>query len=83
MATAAQQHQHDAQSTAAVPEAPSLASSPVGSRSTHTFNCPRCKHPFHVSGLGRHRVYSELSDEAHERPVMDGLCPECGLGLPG
>jgi hypothetical protein len=28
-----------------------------------TYSCPECGHVLRVSGLGRHRVHFELSDE--------------------
>jgi hypothetical protein len=36
-----------------------------------------------VSGLGRHRVYFELTDKRSDDPVMNRVCPACGHGLPG
>jgi predicted RNA-binding Zn-ribbon protein involved in translation (DUF1610 family) len=48
-----------------------------------TYGCPECGHVLRVSGLGRHRVYFELSDERAGDPVMDRVCPACGYGLPG
>jgi hypothetical protein len=48
-----------------------------------TYSCPTCRHPLRVSGLGRHRLYFELTDERADDPVMDGRCPACGDGLPG
>jgi hypothetical protein len=48
-----------------------------------TYGCPECAHVLRVSGLGRHRVYSELTDEPVGDPVMDRVCPACGHGLPG
>jgi len=47
------------------------------------YACPECGHLLLVSGLGRHRVYFELGDERSEDPVMNGVCPACGHGLPG
>ena len=47
------------------------------------YHCWECGHTLRVSGLGRHRVYFELIDERAEDPVMNRVCPECGLGLPG
>lgn len=47
------------------------------------YECPECRHPLRVSGLGRHRVYFELDDQRSDHPVMDRVCPECGHGLPG
>jgi predicted RNA-binding Zn-ribbon protein involved in translation (DUF1610 family) len=48
-----------------------------------TYSCPECGHVLRVSGLARHRVYSELDDERSEDPVMNRVCPGCGHGLPG
>ena len=48
-----------------------------------TYSCPECEHVLRVSGLGRHRVYFELSDERSQDPVMNRVCPACGHGLPG
>jgi ribosomal protein S27AE len=48
-----------------------------------TYSCPECGHVLRVSGLGRHRVYFELTDERADHPVMNRVCPECGHGLPG
>ena len=48
-----------------------------------TYSCPECGHALHVSGLRRHRVYFELTDERGEDPVMNRVCPVCGHGLPG
>jgi uncharacterized protein YlaI len=31
-----------------------------------TYSCPECGHVVRVSGLGRHRVYFELTDERAE-----------------
>jgi hypothetical protein len=48
-----------------------------------TYSCPECGHVLRVSGLGRHRIYFELSDERSDNPVMNRVCPACGHGLPG
>jgi predicted RNA-binding Zn-ribbon protein involved in translation (DUF1610 family) len=48
-----------------------------------THSCPECGHVLRVSGLGRHRVYFELSDERSQDPVMNRVCPSCGDRLPG
>ena len=48
-----------------------------------TYSCPGCEHALRVSGLGRHRVYFECGDERSHDPVMNGVCPACGHGLPG
>ncbi len=48
-----------------------------------TYSCPQCGHVLRVSGVGRHRVYFEPGDERADDPVMNRVCPECGLGLPG
>ena len=47
-----------------------------------TYSCPECGHVLRVSGLGRHRVYFELSD-ARSQTVMNRTCPACEHGLPG
>lgn len=63
---------------------------PLATRSTssepdpiRTYSCPECGHVLRVSGLGRHRVYFELSDERSYDPVMNRMCSACGHGLPG
>jgi hypothetical protein len=33
-----------------------------------TYSCPECGHVLRVSGLGRHRVYFELTDERADDP---------------
>jgi ribosomal protein S27AE len=48
-----------------------------------TYSCRKCGHALRVSGLGRHRVYFELTDERADSPVMNRVCPACGHGLPG
>jgi hypothetical protein len=48
-----------------------------------TYSCPQCEHVLRVSGLGRHRVYFELTDERADDPVMNRVCPACGHLLPG
>jgi predicted RNA-binding Zn-ribbon protein involved in translation (DUF1610 family) len=48
-----------------------------------TYTCPECGHVLRVSGLGRHRVYFELTDKRSDDPVMNRVCPACGHGLPG
>jgi len=48
-----------------------------------TYSCPKCGHALRVSGLGRHRVYFELTDARADHPVMNRVCPACGHGLPG
>jgi hypothetical protein len=53
------------------------------SDSRHTYSCAGCGHVLGVSGLGRHRVYFELTDERLCDPVMNRVCPSCGDGLPG
>jgi hypothetical protein len=50
---------------------------------TPTYSCPDCGHILRLSGLGRHRVYFELSDERSDDPVMNRVCPACQHGLPG
>ena len=48
-----------------------------------TYGCRECGHILHVSGLGPHRRYFELSDESSDDPVLDRVCAACGYGLPG
>jgi hypothetical protein len=48
-----------------------------------TYSCPESGHVLRVSGLGRHRVYFELTDERADEPVMSRVCPACGHGLRG
>jgi predicted RNA-binding Zn-ribbon protein involved in translation (DUF1610 family) len=48
-----------------------------------TYSCRECGHVLRLSGLGRHCVYFELDDVRSSDPVMNGVCPECGEGLPG
>jgi hypothetical protein len=48
-----------------------------------TYSCPHCGHILRVSGLGRHRLYFELTDERAHDPVMNRVCPECDHDLPG
>ena len=38
------------------------------------YSCPECGHVLRVSGLGRHRVYFELTDERADDPVMNRVC---------
>lgn len=47
------------------------------------YSCPECEHVLRVSGLGRHRVYFEQDHGRSDDPVMNGVCPGCGHGLPG
>ncbi len=51
-------------------------------QTTPLYRCS-CGHVLRVSGLGRHRVYFELTDERLDDPVMNGVCPACQCGLPG
>jgi predicted RNA-binding Zn-ribbon protein involved in translation (DUF1610 family) len=55
----------------------------VAPDSRRTYTCPQCGHVLRVAGLGRHRVYFELTDERADDPVMNRVCPSCGHGLPG
>ncbi len=66
-----------------IPAAEALAT-PSQSDRRRTYSCPECEHVLRVSGIGRHRVYFELSDErsSHD-PVMNRVCPACGQLLPG
>jgi uncharacterized protein YegP (UPF0339 family)/uncharacterized protein YlaI len=56
---------------------------PSESDPRRTYSCPECEHGLRVSGLGRHRVYFELSDERSQDPVMNRTCPACEHRLPG
>jgi hypothetical protein len=47
-----------------------------------TYRC-ECGHGLRVFGGGRHRVYFEPANTRLDDPVMNGVCPECGRGLPG
>lgn len=51
--------------------------------SRHTYNCASCGHAMRVAGIGRHRVYFELTDVALDDPVMNRVCSACGHALPG
>jgi len=42
-----------------------------------------CGHTLRVFGLGRHRVYFELTNKRFDDPVMNGACPACQRPLPG
>ena len=64
----------------APPQQPTPAPRPHRARE---YVCVECGHVLAMSGGGRHRVYFEPDDERRVDPVMDGLCPECGHGLPG
>lgn len=46
------------------------------------YHC-ECGRALRVFGGGRHRLYFECDDPRFDTPVMDGACPQCGLGLPG
>jgi hypothetical protein len=50
---------------------------------TPTYSCPNCGHVLRVSGIGRHRVYFEPTDELLNDPVMNRVCPVCWHPLPG
>jgi hypothetical protein len=50
--------------------------------STPTYTCSTCGHVLRVAGLGRHRVYFELTDERRDDPVMNRQCPGCEQRLP-
>jgi ssDNA-binding Zn-finger/Zn-ribbon topoisomerase 1 len=56
---------------------------PVGPPPRPTYTCPQCGHDLSVSGLGRHRIFFAADDGGLTDAVMNGRCPECGLGLPG
>ncbi len=42
---------------------------------SRTYSCPERGHVLRVSGLGRHRVYFELDDEALRRPGDEPRLP--------
>jgi len=69
--------------------APAETAAPAGTLTSRkpdpgkTYACPECEHVLRVSGLGRHRLYFELTDECSPGPVMNRVCPACGHGLPG
>ena len=48
---------------------------------THT--CSTCALVLRVTGLGRHRVYFEVTNHLLDDPVMDRVCPGCRQILPG
>ena len=62
----------------------SSPSSPAvtGTAGRDQYRCD-CGHALRVSGLGRHRIYFPLDNADLNDPVMTGLCPACGRGLPG
>jgi hypothetical protein len=64
----------------APPEPPSPPANPDLRR---TYSCTQCGHVLRVSGLGRHRVYFELTDARADDPVMNRVCPACRHALPG
>lgn len=50
--------------TTAVLIAPTVGTVPAAHPQTSPpYTCPECGHVLRVSGLGRHRVFSELDDE--------------------
>ena len=51
-------------------------------RDTGVYQCP-CGHRLRVFGGGRHRIYFEPANQLLDDPVMNGVCPNCGRGLPG
>ena len=70
-----------ASATLIAPPEPQAAGATRDQGPTHS--CPECGHVLRFTGLGRHRVYFELTDERADDPVMDRVCPACGHGLPG
>jgi hypothetical protein len=46
------------------------------------YECP-CGHLLQVFGGGHHRIYFEPANRKLDHPIMNGLCPQCGLELPG
>jgi hypothetical protein len=55
---------------------------PVVAENRGDYQC-ECGHQLRVFGGGRHRVYFEPGNVRLDDPVMNGVCPECGRGLPG
>ena len=56
--------------------------SPVGVDRRGEYGC-QCGKVLRVSGGGRHRVYFEPDNTRRDDPIMNGVCPNCGRGLPG
>jgi DNA-directed RNA polymerase subunit RPC12/RpoP len=48
-----------------------------------TYSCAKCGHALRESGLGRHRVYFEVTDARAEEREMGRVCPACRHDLPG
>jgi rubredoxin len=69
-----------ASATLNAPKHGTLAPATTGRRE---YECRRCGHVLEVFGLGHHRIYFEPANLRLDDPIMNGLCPECGLGLPG
>ncbi len=53
----------------------------TAARPAQRYRC-RCEHVFQVFGLGRHRRFYELDDQAWRRPVIARACPSCQRRLP-
>jgi hypothetical protein len=55
---------------------------PVTEHALGVYRCA-CGHRLRVFGGGRHRIYFEPANLLLDDPVMNGVCPNCGRGLPG
>jgi len=55
---------------------------PVTAHELGVYGCA-CGHQLRVFGGGRHRIYFDLANLSLDEPVMNGVCPNCGRGLPG
>jgi hypothetical protein len=55
---------------------------PLTEHQLAVYSCA-CGHQLSVFGGGRHRIYFELDNLSLDDPVMNGVCPSCGRGLPG
>jgi hypothetical protein len=55
---------------------------PLTDHQRGVYRC-QCGHVFRVFGGGRHQVYLEPENVALDDPIMNGVCPVCGRGLPG
>lgn len=62
---------------------PQRSRPPANPQLRPTYTCAECEHVLRVSGLGRHRVYSELEGKRSDHPIINRVCSACGYGLPG
>ena len=76
------QHRGDVSTTTGMPIAPRESSEPLDQHEHERICRCTCGHPLRVFGGGRHRIYFEL-EASPENPVVNGVCPACGRGLPG